>query len=161
MLHTGLTRFQGACRQGGRRERLLRLYGGNIDCAARPRKSVCEGRCKANGKESNKREKPLMAALRALCGQAGEGREKQSEKSAETFCFSGFRLPANLLGRWRTFGGFVGNGLDRSVRLNRIVRSIGKWRAIRRDFMRCAQPAVRMDQDPSLHSCLKKFFSTN
>ena len=110
---------------------------------------------------SNKREKPLTAALRALCGQAGEGREKQSEKSAETFCFSGFRLPANLLGRWRTFGGFVGNGLDRSVRLNRIVRSIGKWRAIRRDFMRCAQPAVRMDQDPSLHSCLKKFFSTN
>ena len=27
------------------------------------------------------------------------------------------------------------------------VRCIGKWRAIRRDFMRCAQPAVRRGQD--------------
>ena len=51
MLHTGLTRFRGACRRGGRRERLLRLHGGNINCTARPRKSVCEGRCKANGKD--------------------------------------------------------------------------------------------------------------
>ena len=27
------------------------------------------------------------------------------------------------------------------------VRCIGKWRAVRRDFMRCAQPAVRRGQD--------------
>ena len=123
----------------------------------RERASVRDA-ARQTGKMSNKREKPLTAALRALCGQAGEGREKQSEQSAETFCFSGFRLSVNLLGRWRTFGRFVGNGLDRSVRLNRIVRSIGKWRAIRRDFMRCAQPAVRMGQDPSLHYYPKKGF---
>ena len=33
-----------------------------------------------------------------------------------------------------------------------------KTRAIRRDFMRCAQPAVRMGQDPSLHYYPKKGF---
>ena len=38
------------------------------------------------------------------------------------------------------------------------VRCIGKWRAIRRDFMRCAQPAVRMGQDPSLHYYPEKGF---
>ena len=71
------------------------------------------------------------------------------------------RLSKNLMGTLRTSGRFVGNGLDRSVRLNRIVRCIGKWRAVRRDFMRCAQPAVRMGQDPSLHYYPKKGFSSS
>ena len=39
-----------------------------------------------------------------------------------------------------------------------IVRCIGEMRAVRRDFMRCAQPAVRMGQDPSLHYYPEKGF---
>ena len=38
------------------------------------------------------------------------------------------------------------------------VRCVGEMRAIRRDFMRCAQPVVRMGQDPSLHYYPEKGF---
>ena len=47
---------------------------------------------------------------------------------------------------------FVGNGLDRSAPPCRKHNATGKPRAIRRDFMRCAQPDVRMGQDPSLQT---------
>ena len=50
------------------------------------------------------------------------------------------------MGILRTTGWFVGNGLDRSVQSNHSYDVSGK-RAIRRDFMRCAQPAVRRGQD--------------
>ena len=78
MLHTGLTRFRGACRRGGRRERLLRLHGGNIDYTAGTRKSVCEGRCKANGKICRIRGKNLS---RRLCGRFADkqGREEKNK----------------------------------------------------------------------------------
>ena len=47
---------------------------------------------------------------------------------------------------------FVGNGLDRSVLPCQKHDATGKPRAIRRDFMRCARPDVRMGQDPSLQT---------
>ena len=47
-------------------------------------------------------------------------------------------------------GRFVGNGLDRSVLPCQKHNVTIKLRAIRRDFMRCARPDVRMGQDPSL-----------
>ena len=50
-----------------------------------------------------------------LCGRFAEGQErgeeKEREKPAETFCFSGFGRSINLLGRLQIFGWFVGNGL--------------------------------------------------
>ena len=51
-----------------------------------------------------------------------------------------------MIGLLRPIGRFVGNGLDRSVQPNQQYDVSGK-RAIRRDFMRCAQPAVRRGQD--------------
>ena len=55
---------------------------------------------------------------------------------------------------------FVGNGLDRSVLPCQKQDMAGKPRAIRRDFMRCARPDVRMGQDPSLQIFRKQTFST-
>ena len=56
---------------------------------------------------------------------------------------------------------FVGNGLDRSVPLCQRHDVTRKPRAIRRDFMRCARPDVRMGQDPSLQISRKRTFFTN
>ncbi len=56
---------------------------------------------------------------------------------------------------------FVGNGLDRSVPLCQRHDVTRKPRAIRRDFMRCARPDVRMGQDPSLQISRKRTFSTS
>ena len=53
-------------------------------------------------------------------------------------------LSRNLMGILQTFGRFVGNGLDRSVLPCQKHDATGKPRAIRRDFMRCARPDVRM-----------------
>ena len=53
---------------------------------------------------------------------------------------------------------FVGNGLDRSVLPCQKHDATGKPRAIRRDFMRCARPDVRMGQDPSLQTSRKQAF---
>ena len=47
----------------------------------------------------------------------------------------------------RPIGLFVGNGLDRSVLPYQKHDVTRKPRAVRRDFMRCAQPAVRRGQD--------------
>ncbi len=55
---------------------------------------------------------------------------------------------------------FVGNGLDRSVLPCQKHDATGKPRAIRRDFMRCARPDVRMGQDPSLQISRKRTPST-
>ena len=121
MLYTGLTRFRGACRRGGRRERLLRLHGGNIDCIARTRKSVCEGRRKANGKIVEQEGKISHSGSAGALRQGGGAEKKQSEKPAETFCFSGFRLSVNLLGRSRTSGRFVGDAYMRPVRFSRWI----------------------------------------
>ena len=60
------------------------------------------------------------------------------------------RQSINLIGLLCTFGWFVGNGLDRSVLPCQKHDVTRKPRAIRRDFMRCARPDVRMGQDPSL-----------
>ena len=57
------------------------------------------------------------------------------------------RLSINLTGRLRTFGRFVGNGLDRSVLPCQKHDATRKPRAVRRDFIRCARPAVRRGQD--------------
>ena len=56
---------------------------------------------------------------------------------------------------------FVGNGLDRSVLPRQKHDTARKPRAIRRDFMRCARPDVRMGQDPSLQISRKRTFSTS
>ena len=56
---------------------------------------------------------------------------------------------------------FVGNGLDRSVLPCQKHDTARKPRAIRRDFMRCARPDVRMGQDPSLQMSRKQTFSTS
>ena len=53
-------------------------------------------------------------------------------------------LSRNLMGILQTFGRFVGNGLDRSVLPRQKHDATRKPRAIRRDFMRCARPDVRM-----------------
>ena len=58
-----------------------------------------------------------------------------------------FRLTINLMGILRTFGWFVGNGLDRSVLPCQKHNATRKPRAVRRDFMRCARPDVRRGQD--------------
>ena len=75
MLHTGLTRFRGACRRGGRRERLLRLHGGNIDYTARTRKNVCEGCCKVNGKIVEQEGKTSHSGSAGALRQGGEERK--------------------------------------------------------------------------------------
>lgn len=77
--HTGLTRFRDACRRGGRRERLLRLHGGNIDCAARTRKSVCEGRCKVNGKVVEQEGKTSHNGSAGALRQGGEERKNKAK----------------------------------------------------------------------------------
>ena len=89
---------------------------GNVGCAARGQRTLVRGAATQTGKMSNKRKELLTAALWALCRRAGEGRGKRNRKPAETFCFNGFGRSINLLGRLQTFGWFVGNGYDRSVR---------------------------------------------
>lgn len=103
MLYTGMTRFRDACRRGGRRERLLQLHGGNIDCIARTRKSVCEGRCKANGKIAEQEGKTYHSGSAGALRQGGGGEKKQSEKPAETFCFSGFQTVEKVNGNIADF----------------------------------------------------------
>ena len=61
----------------------------------------------------------------------------------------------------RPIGLFVGNGLDRSVPPCQKHDMARKPRAIRRDFMRCARPDVRMGQDPSLQMSRKQTFFTS
>ena len=76
-----MTRFRGACRRGGRRERLLRLHGGNIDCTARPRKSVCEVRCKVNGKIVEQEGKTSHSGS---AGALRQGRGERKTKRIQT-----------------------------------------------------------------------------
>ena len=56
---------------------------------------------------------------------------------------------------------FVGNGLDRSVLPCQKHDTARKPRAIRRGFMRCARPNVRMGQDLSLQIFRQVAFSAN
>lgn len=89
MLHTGLTRFRGACRRGGRRERLLRLHGGNINCTAGTRKSACEGRCKANGKDVEQEGKTSHGGSADKQGRKEKNKAKNPLKhfvSADSDC---------------------------------------------------------------------------
>lgn len=80
MLHTGLTRFRGACRRGGRRERLLRFHGGNIDCTAGTRKSVCEERCKVNGKDVEQEGKTSHGGSAGALWTSRGGKRKTKRK---------------------------------------------------------------------------------
>ena len=53
----------------------------NAGCAARGQRASVRGAAMQTGKMSNKRKKLLTAALRALCGRAGDGREKRKGKT--------------------------------------------------------------------------------
>ena len=91
-----------------------------------------------------------------------QGRGRGMPRPYFAFCFNvpaprALRLSINPMNILRTIGRFVGNGLDRSVLPRQKHDMARKPRAIRRDFMRCARPDVRMGQDPSLQIFRKPF----